>query len=68
MNEEKVIAIPPAALDRLEWLIMQRQRIEAQIDGALAMLRGVLDVPDDYQISDVRRGFVPPPEQERLEH
>ncbi len=60
----KPILIPPATLERLEALVIQRQRLEERIDGTLETLRETLDVPSDYQIGEVRQGFVPPPEHE----
>ncbi len=57
------ILIPPATLERLEALIIQRQRLEERIDGTLETLRETLGVPDDYQIGEVRQGFVPPAKQ-----
>lgn len=63
MSEGKAIAIPSATLARLEQLITQRNTIDGQVDVIVATLREALDVPPHYIISDVRRGFVPPPEQ-----
>ena len=59
------ILIPPATLARLESLIAQRNSTDAQIEAVIATLRDALNVPDDYQIGDIRRGFVPPPESSR---
>lgn len=58
------IQIPPATLARLETMITQREQLNVLIDATIVTLRDALDVPDDYQITDIRRGFVPPPEHE----
>jgi len=58
------IQIPPASLARLEAMIVQREQLNALIDTTITTLRDALDVPDDYQITDIRSGFVPPSEQE----
>lgn len=58
------ILIPPATLARLEAMITQREQLNTLIDTTVATLRDALDVPDDYQIADIRRGFMPPPEPE----
>lgn len=55
------ILIPPATLARLEVLITQRNAIDGQVEAIVATLRDALGVPDDYQISDIRQGFIPPP-------
>jgi hypothetical protein len=59
------ILIPAPTLERLEALIIQRQRLEERIDGTLETLRETLGVPNDYQIGEVRQGFVPPAKQEQ---
>lgn len=64
MNERSAILIPPGTLTRLEALLTQRQQIDGQVDAIVTTLRETLNVPDDYQIGDVRRGFVPPQEQD----
>ncbi len=58
------IQIPPATLARLETMITQREQLNVLIDATIVTLRDALDVPDDYQITDIRQGFVPPPERD----
>ncbi len=67
MNTPNAIPIPPATLTRLEALITQRNALDGQIDASVTTLREALNVPDDYQISDVRRGFVAPPQETATE-
>lgn len=59
------IPIPPATMARLEVMITQRQQLDGLIDVTILTLRDTLGVPDNYQITDIRRGFVPPQEQEQ---
>ncbi len=65
MTERGVIQIPPASLARLEQLITQRNTLDEQIQVIVVTLRDALNVPDDYQIGDIRHGFMPPPAQGR---
>jgi len=64
VKDRPAILIPPGTLTRLEVLLTQRQQIDEQVNAIVATLRETLNVPDDYQIGDVRRGFVPPQEQD----
>lgn len=54
------IPLPKPTLERLTEYIRQRDMMTALIDTTLATAREVLEVPDDWQISDVRVGFVGP--------
>jgi hypothetical protein len=63
VSDRTAIPIPPATLERLEALIMQRDTLDAKIDSTVVTLRDALNVPADYVIGNVRQGFVPPPEQ-----
>lgn len=63
MTTPAAIPIPPASLARLEALITQRNTLDGQIDAIVTTLRDALSVPESYQIGDVRRGFVAPPQE-----
>ena len=54
------IAIPPRSQQRLADLVTAGQSIQAQIDGMTLALREALDVPEGYQLRDIRIGFEPP--------
>lgn len=54
------IAIPPKTQARLAELVTAGQSIQQQIDGIVSTLREALDVPEGYQLRDVRIGFEPP--------
>ena len=54
------IHLPQPTLTRLTEYIRQRDMLTALIDTTLATAREAMDIPDDWQISDVRAGFVAP--------
>lgn len=58
------IKLPQPTLTRLTELIRQRDMVTALIDNTIATAREVLEVPDDWTISDVRVGFVGPEQTE----
>lgn len=61
------IAIPPKTQARLAELVTAGQSIQGQIDGIVMALREAQNVPDNYQLRDVRIGFEPPTEGRQLE-
>ena len=61
------ITIPPRSQARLAELATAGQSIQDQINGMVLALREALDVPDNYQLRDVRIGFEPPAEGRQLE-
>ncbi len=54
------IALPDQTVKVLEALLTQKRTLDAQIDAIVGTARACLNVPDDYTITDVRTGFVPP--------
>jgi len=56
----ETIALPAATAARLEALIAQGQALNAVIEATVATAREVLEVPEDYQLRNVREGFVAP--------
>ena len=63
MKTPTVIPIPPATLARLEQLITQRNTLDEQVQVIVVTLRDALNVPESYQIGDIRAGFVAPPQE-----
>lgn len=59
-NDRQPITMPPATLERLTELIRQREELQRLIDTSIQTARELLSVPPDYQISDIRAGFMPP--------
>ena len=57
----ETIALPAATQARLEALIAQGQALNAVIEATVATAREVLEVPEAYQLRNVREGFVAPP-------
>lgn len=60
MDTNTPILLPAATQERLKALIQQRDQINQLIDTIIATARDLLNVPDDYQIGMIDRGFVPP--------
>lgn len=56
----RIIQIPPKTQERMVELITAAQGIQRELDAIQLTLRETLDVPDDYSLSNVREGFVPP--------
>lgn len=59
-NDRQPIHMPEATLTRLTELIRQREELQRLIDTSIQTARELLSVPADYQIADIRAGFVPP--------
>lgn len=59
----QAIALPEKTQERLENLVRAQQETQRLIDVIVATAREAMDVPDDWQISDVRVGFVGPEKQ-----
>lgn len=59
-TDRQPIPMPETTLARLTDLIRQREELQRLIDTSIQTARELLSVPPDYQISDIRAGFVPP--------
>ncbi len=60
--------LPPKTKARLVSIIQQRDKAQAVVAGlntaieeVVATARELMDIPDDWTLTDVDRGFVPPP-------
>jgi hypothetical protein len=56
----QAVQLPPRTLERLSELLRQRDVTTALIDTTITTAREALEVPDDWDIRDVRVGFVSP--------
>lgn len=56
-----VIQVPPKTKAKLSELILERNRLNAMIDGIVDVLRETRDVPPDWQLYNLDVGFAPPP-------
>lgn len=54
----KTIAIPPKTQQRLTDLVNTQQNVQNIINAILDTLRETLEVPDDYEVRDIRVGFI----------
>ncbi len=59
------IPLPPKTQATLREMIEVQRRLQGQIDAIVSTARDLLAVPDDYVITDVGVGFVPPPVAEQ---
>jgi len=56
----RVIPLPPKTQGTLQNLINAQRTLQAQIDAIVSTARDLLGVPEDWQITSIEVGFVPP--------
>ncbi len=63
VKPQRIIPLPPKTAATLRDLVTSQRTLQAQIDAIVNTARDLLNVPDDYMITDIGAGFVPPPVQ-----
>jgi len=56
------VPLPPRVRELLEQLIRERERVAQLIETTVAAVRAALDVPDEYVLRSLDRGFEEPEE------
>ncbi len=64
MSEAKPIPIPPQTREKLIKLVEERGRMDEKISAIVEAVRESKDVPPDYILQFIDRGFEPPPNEE----
>lgn len=62
MEHAMSIVIPPKTKAKLTELVIERNRLNSQIDGIIDIARETMNVPDNWQLYDIDAGFTPPGE------
>jgi len=64
----KAKLLPPKTKETLIGLVSRRNELQAALDAtngainaAMSIARELLDVPDDWVIGEIEKGFMPPP-------
>lgn len=60
VKQPRTIPLPPKTAGILRELVGAQRTLQAQIDAIVNTARDLLNVPEDYVISNIEVGFTPP--------